>query len=68
MLFVFLFFRFIFKKSRAADDRLSSYVLLNETIYLYGTDGFRTTDLQRNYYYYYYYLQLKKEELKNSLY
>ena len=40
-------------------------VLSNETMSLYGTDGFRNTNLQRNYYY----LQLKKEEeLKNSLY
>ena len=40
--------------------------LSKETTSLYETDGFRNTDLQRNYYYY---LQLKKEEeVKNSLY
>ena len=62
---LYFYFSGLSLRKAAADDRLSSYVLLNESIYLYRTDGFRNSNLQRNYYY----LQLKKEEeLKNSLY
>jgi hypothetical protein len=36
------------RKAAEADDGLASYVLLNETVYLYGTDGIRNTGLTEN--------------------
>ena len=60
---IFLFFRFIFKTKNSCNGRHN--VLSKEITFQSGTDGFKNSNLQRNYYY----LQLKKEEeLKISLY
>ena len=64
MLFLFLFFGFIFKKSNWMMKDCCLLALLNETIYLYETDGFRKIDSYRENYYY---LQLKKRRIEEFI-